>query len=352
MATAMREPIRLAFSKAKRYDNPGLGFERCLPESGEKAHESSQALLEAVSGSSAPDAYKVAFSRWASLAQASGMVLVSMELTGPLVVGIGNDTGMEVGITTNRTYGMPVIPGSAVKGLCHRTAELVAGLDPVVLKALFGDTEHAACCTWHDAWYDPLSANGTPFQADTITVHHPEYYQSAGSRAWPTDFDDPTPVAFLSVRAGCRFAFAIEMHAEEGVKEGWDSLARDFLIWCLGHRGIGAKTNAGYGRFKPVEEVSAAVSPPSANGSAAGGAAPTPKKSAPEKPAKPQPVAQPRYALGQRLQAKVVDSTTVELEDGTRIKGVAGLFGKEVGVSYPFRVQEIGGDGKVRKVKL
>jgi CRISPR-associated protein Cmr6 len=257
MIPAIREALRTAASQALKYDNPGLAYDRYLKMAGKESETGAMHQLQGVLvASPAPEAYRVAFERWRKLAEANGCLMIAMELTAPLAIGLGNESGAEIGITTNRTYGMPVIPGSAVKGLCHRTARLEEPLPDIAMQTLFGAPEVAAACIWHDAWYMPSSVGGRPFQADTITVHHPLYYQSHGADEWPTDFDDPTPVAFVSVRPGARFLFSVKVRAEADVASGWQALARDYLVWCLGRTGIGGKTNAGYGRFRALEAPS------------------------------------------------------------------------------------------------
>lgn len=253
MLQAIRTPMRAAISGLERFDNPGLAFDRCIPALGDSEHSEAKDLLRKIRDSAASEAYIAAFDRWIGTAERQGVVLVRADLTGPLAVGLGNESSIEVGVTTNRIYGMPVIPGSAVKGLCHRTARLGLDMPADARRVLFGERERAASCTWHDAWFDPRSLNGAPFQVDTVTVHHPKYYQSHGEDGWPTDFDDPTPVAFLSVKPGARFMFGLQVHAAADVVGGWNELGRALLAWCLENCGIGGKTNAGYGRFKPAE---------------------------------------------------------------------------------------------------
>jgi CRISPR-associated protein Cmr6 len=149
---------------------------------------------------------------------------------------------------------MPVIPGSAIKGMCRRGAILLRDqgkLKEEQLQALFGDTNRKSYFTFWDAWYDPDSpddAKGKPFHRDVITVHHPDYYgkkkDKEGQHICPTDFDDPTPVPFLVVRPKAKFLFAVDAPTTE-----WKTFVEGLLKWCLENIGIGGKTNAGYGYF-------------------------------------------------------------------------------------------------------
>lgn len=168
---------------------------------------------------------------------------------GSLAIGLGNESPLEVGLAIHHTYGMPLVPGSAIKGLCRAVARQLRDenkMDQNQFDFCFGTTEQESPFVFWDAWYDPASVDGKPFHRDVVTVHHPEYYRKRGNGVWPTDFDDPTPVPFLVVKPDAHFLFAIE-----GPKE-WYGFIGSLLQWALENVGIGGKTNAGYGRFCDV----------------------------------------------------------------------------------------------------
>lgn len=213
-----------------------------------KGETPEEETLNAAAKLQACNAYKAAFARWKRITEERRMFTLEAATAGALAVGLGGETPLEVGLRVNRTYGMPVIPGSAIKGLCRAVAQ-GAGLDPASeqFAALFGDQKHPSLFVFWDAWYDPASpdkSEGQPFHRDVVTVHHPEYYRSAGEKGWPTDFDDPTPVPFLVVKPNTRFLFAVSCPDAR-----WNEYLRSLLTWALTTRGIGAKKNAGYGRF-------------------------------------------------------------------------------------------------------
>ena len=234
------------------FDHPGLGLQRYLrghatQEEKKQNRRPEVALLRASSSSMASAPYREAFARWRDLASEKEWLTLDALTAGPLAVGLGNESPLEAGLTVHHTYGMPLIPGSAVKGMCACAAEH-AGLEPgsPEHRVLFGDPQNAAFAVFWDAWYDPQS-DGKPFHRDVVTVHHPKYYQAGANRAWPTDFDDPTPVSFLVVPPGARFHFAIQCPSPE-----WKDYVRSLLSWALCNLGLGGKTNAGYGRFAPL----------------------------------------------------------------------------------------------------
>ncbi len=239
--------------------------------------------------------YPAAYARWRDTFGGDGQsVAATFALNSRLLVGHGNESPTEVGITVHHTWGVPVIPGSALKGLLNHYVDAVYGpdrghadhhpLDPghpqperapyqgvtwqdrrilhgpgPVHRALFGappamsDPTHQdrgagemrGLVTFHDALYVPDNADrDRPFAADVLTVHQRTYYNDGG-QAWPNDYDSPNPVSFLSVKPGARFLLALSGPLQ------WTLLALDLLKLALEQWGVGGKTAAGYGRARP-----------------------------------------------------------------------------------------------------
>ena len=247
--------------------------------------------LQKIAAIPVPADYKPAFDRWkASFTPAD--VLGDFTLTSRLLLGHGNPAPSEVGLTVHHTWGVPLIPGSALKGLCANYVQTAYGPQDntsllwelndtarrdwrgVIWKGarirqgpgefyrdLFGAPDAEADqefekhglragaqkgqVIFHDALYIPDSAPGDkPFAVDVLTPHQSEYYRAAGDQAdqWPNDYDDPNPVNFLNVRPGAKFLIALSG------PEDWVALARHFLTEALEDWGVGGKTAAGYGR--------------------------------------------------------------------------------------------------------
>lgn len=195
-----------------------------------------------------PPVYKAFYERWkASLAETGVRETHMREATvsGRLVVGLGNESVLETSISLHRTYGVPFIPGSALKGLASRYADRRLegkgwrkrdGEDHTIL---FGSTETAGYVTFFDALYVPGSGHeGKALWPDVITVHHPNYYQGD---APPADWDSPNPVSFLSATGN----YLIALRGDDA----WVNAAFDILALALAEEGIGAKTSSGYGRM-------------------------------------------------------------------------------------------------------
>jgi len=177
---------------------------------------------------------------------------------GRMVIGLGGENVLETGITLHHTYGTPLIPGTALKGLASHFCDQVWGErdqgqsfkrwkkgEPggEYHKAIFGTTEDSGHIIFHDAWVTPETI-AKSLQPDVMTPHHGDYYSG---EAAPTDFDDPNPVTFLSVMGTFHVAVSCDVPGEEG--QNWAKLAFDLLSEALREWGIGGKTNAGYGRL-------------------------------------------------------------------------------------------------------
>lgn len=270
----MAIPARRASLNIDGGQNAGLLLNRYLSQH-DDTHEGAKKLYQSAQDTAVSGAYRHAFARWqASLKTLGGTRLFVATAVTPLAVGLGNESVLEVGLTIHHTYGAPIIPGSALKGLCRRGALRLQKEDKITQQqfdVLFGYSKQsgeasAGYITFWDAWYDPESVESKPFHRDVITVHHPDYYSSRGKEeTYPTDCDDPNPVPFLVVRPEARFLFAIT-----APDEAWGIFVENLLKWCLQYLGVGAKTNAGYGFFridsqKQPAQPTGTIPPPSAN---------------------------------------------------------------------------------------
>lgn len=175
---------------------------------------------------------------------------LEMDVLGRLVTGLGDRGVFEWGLRLHHTYGMPLIPGSSLKGVVASLAQslrdkaVAVGQDDGPMRdmqeALFGSTEAAGMVVFHDAWWVPTQSCPTPFVRDVMTPHHLAYGSRDDRPA--ADWDDPTPVSFVAVRG--RFFFAVEASDKDLA-----GLAMQLLQRALTVHGVGAKTRAGYGSF-------------------------------------------------------------------------------------------------------
>jgi len=211
--------------------------------------------------------YEAAFTRWREALAATGARGFRARTSGKLIVGFGADSVLETSITLHRTYGVPYIPGSALKGLAssfghllfmrnqsaawHREFKGGATNRGEAQRLFFGDEEKEGAIVFYDAMPLPHEWGLYP---DVITPHHPDYYQMGKEFSLPTDCDKPRPVPFLA--AGGVFCFHVGLsltskaNLTDEEQEALLNLAVALLQAALREEGAGAKTSSGYGRFE------------------------------------------------------------------------------------------------------
>jgi CRISPR-associated protein Cmr6 len=241
----------LAGIKQQPSTNAGLWFEKYVGDLSDYAGVRVKLVRQTAELRTEADAYDAFYRRWEdvleNLKTAQYVETRKAKAEGRLSIGLGGKGVIETAITLHRTYGVPYIPGSALKGLTASYARNRIGgewaLGTTAYNVVFGKTEEAGYLTFHDALYVPGSANGQPLRPDVITVHHPDYYQNKKDAA-PADWDDPNPVPFLSATGQYLVALSAIPGCEEWLKRTWE-----ILKLALEQEGIGAKTSSGYGRM-------------------------------------------------------------------------------------------------------
>lgn len=173
--------------------------------------------------------------------------LYTAETMGRLVIGIGRASVLETSLTLDHTWGTPLIPGSALKGITAHVAQAHGGpgwvRDGEAHRILFGTQSQAGLVTFHDAWWLP-EGDRLPLHLDVMAVHHREWYSALprAADAGPCDWDEPVPVSFVTARG--RFLVALSGPPE------WVDVAAAMLADALDRHGVGAKTRSGYGRMR------------------------------------------------------------------------------------------------------
>ncbi len=256
-----------------RLAHPGLVLQRLLQDQADP--KAAPALLRAARGAQthAHAVYRAAFNRrkdyFEALKQPPNPIAVAdfplgTPQGGRLIIGLGNESPLETGLSLHHTYGVPVIPGSAIKGLAAHFLLTIGR--PSLQSVIFGDTEDAGYVTFHDAWLEPDSLTRKDqdegLQLDVMTPHHSKYYERKryqiqgqavaggpqnGDPIPPTDFDNPIPIPFLSVRGIFRFVLTCADTSQNGAQ--WLKWTKQLVCEALAQWGIGGKTSSGYGRL-------------------------------------------------------------------------------------------------------
>jgi CRISPR-associated protein Cmr6 len=289
-------------------DHVGLAYTTLAPvdQGGKVPDDAKDRWLTALADIAIAPDYGAYIDAWiASFARTSAR-LFTLTLDARLLIGHGNASGTDVGITVHHTWGVPVVPGSALKGTLAHHVATTYGSDPFVTtpdpahdpwrgvgwadtaiargpgelyRAIFGapdaDDDRATGVpgatrghvVFHDALYlgiaspvrevvSPAPASTRPFAADTLTVHQKRYYDGRG-KSEPCDHDDPNPVGFLTVRPKAQFVVVLEGPPD------WTALAGQLLRESVAQRGLGGKTTSAYGRAT-LTDTRAPAPPPSA----------------------------------------------------------------------------------------
>lgn len=152
-----------------------------------------------------------------------------------LAVGLGNRLNPhEIGLSLHGTYGLPVIPGSTIKGVTRAWAVASGGPDedPAMFGRVFGRNGGGSV-----RFLDALPAGPVTIARDVVTPHVQPYYQG---KAAPGEHHNPIPSEFLVVTSG---TFAVDLL---GPADDVDWAARCCRT-ALDEFGVGGKTSAGYG---------------------------------------------------------------------------------------------------------
>ena len=261
--------------------HPGLQLDK-LSSAGDQKKQRN-ALKEVTRTQGNQELLKALFDRQRVVLDALGAKRLRMTTRGSLTLHLSRSGALEnAGIALHPVYGFVYLPGSGVKGLARAWAETVwapaqsdEGKAWRRIEEAFGwspgskrhkttwrpakdevtvpEGAAAGRLVFHDAW---------PIQwprliLDVINNHHTKYYAGEDD---PGDWEEPSPVYFLAVGRNEEFEFAVSDR-----KPGSDDLldrACEWLRDALTIEGAGAKTAAGYGRFKPVEREMPLMPPP------------------------------------------------------------------------------------------
>lgn len=227
-----------------------------------------------------------------------------------LLVNLAGGVIENAGIALDRCFGLPFIPGSAVKGIARaqalweihdaqgpdkerllRLAMLLFGFGANDIKPKgdfgwaggaaaaksvadeIGSTDFKGC-----ACFLPAYPTTPPvLVVDMVNPHYPEYYR--GRRAKAEDNESPIPNYFPAVEAGASFGFAVLLNRVPKCNEvsAGDLLsqAKQWLERAVTRKGVGAKTAAGYGWFELGRKTATSTQPATAGSSSTPPSAPT-----------------------------------------------------------------------------
>lgn len=203
--------------------------------------------------------------RTAALAEVAASPL-DLVCSSALMVGLGRKNAADAGVTLDRAWGSPYVPGSSVKGLLRSTAELVVSGEignaddrpywESALDGLFGagTSGESGGSKASLAFYDAYPIKADVLELGIVTPHYQEYYANAAKP--PADWYDPVPVAVLQVKPGTTFRFWLPTDA--ALRARLTSL----LVLGLDWLGLGAKTSSGFGWFDANQPIAVPAATP------------------------------------------------------------------------------------------
>jgi len=188
-----------------------------------------------------------------------------------LIVGLGNESVYETSMTLHHIYGIPYIPGSAIKGVVRshiiteefgedengsldlKCAENRA-LDDQGFCDIFGCPKgsfYKESRQGNVIFFDALPLSKPTIKPDIMNPHYGPYYSKGKT---PADYQDPNPIFFLTVEdAEFEFIIGIKEKDNTAIKKGKFGgnypleVGFEWMKKALNEHGIGAKTAVGYG---------------------------------------------------------------------------------------------------------
>ncbi len=242
-----QDTARLLLEQEVVCENAGLAMERLLayndgrqgPELVRELADRSALALDFSAQAELFDAWR---GRWQAAADAMGATTFHATPEWRVIVGIGANKLLEVGIRLQHVYGVPVVPATALKGITRLYAERIVEAPPARVVHLFGEAEIEAQ-RGDLVFFDAIPTAPPRLERDLANPLFGAYY-GGRENAPPADYMTPRPIFFIAVGQGSRYAFAVASLSRdaEAVAEGVG-----WLQAALQELGVGAKSAAGYG---------------------------------------------------------------------------------------------------------
>jgi CRISPR-associated protein Cmr6 len=197
------------------------------------------------------------------------LIETEMMLVSRLVIGLGIESVFGTSMAIQRPWGIPYIPGSAIKGATRNwvisfyfNGSEESALRDTGFRYIFGfATEETplggeASSRGEIMFFDSFPVCPFGLDRDVMTPHFGPYYMEQKP---PGDYYSPVPVTFLTMSEGTVFRiFLAAKHGlatiQDGIFKGSKPLqaAREWMTRAVSEHGLGAKTAVGYGLFRKL----------------------------------------------------------------------------------------------------
>ncbi|QTL97493.1 type III-B CRISPR module RAMP protein Cmr6 [Iocasia frigidifontis] len=191
---------------------------------------------------------------------------MDMRVDDKLIIGLGNPSVLETSMTIHHVYGVPYLPGQALKGIFRKyfvdevienkgrdEIDLKDGISKDLYSKLFGDdfeSENEGKVKKSGiVFFDAFPIENYKIDQDIINVHYNNYYQE---NKFPDGTDDPNLVNFYVVKdTTFKVLFALDKNIFKGYEFLFGKLKK-YIKMALEDYGIGAKTAIGYGYLQSI----------------------------------------------------------------------------------------------------
>jgi len=248
-------------------DNLGLRLDKLNLEIDDAGtHDHKENMLRAMStfnmGDSLLDSYGYAFRQWCKvMKEQKDCEFFDIRSTTKALLGTGNTSVHEFGVTLNKPWGAPVISGTTLKGLVSAYLAKNGGEEwwksnkdstksDYQVELFGGDRKSdgqsfSGSVIFNDAWIYP-EKNKKWFMSDIINVHHQGYY---GEKRLPDGTENPVPVKIAALTSNLKFFVTLQGNEKER------KFIKSVLEKALSEDGMGGKTSVGYGRFEVLKST-------------------------------------------------------------------------------------------------
>lgn len=203
---------------------------------------------------------------------------ITLEPEWRMIIGLGNESVYETSMTLHHIYGIPYIPGSAIKGVVRNyliielfgkdkngSLDLKKAEERALKDKTFCDIFGCPETSYYNKarkgkiiFFDAFPSSNPELEVDIMNPHFSPYYSDESKP--PADYHEPIPIPFLTVE-NTKFKFIIGVKEKENkiIEEGQFKgktlleIAFQYIEEALKEHGIGAKTAAGYGYFDDID---------------------------------------------------------------------------------------------------
>lgn len=259
-----------------------------IAPNGQKDNEYKKKGIAAIIQAAAEDSFYPQWQEFVNKLPQETSRCITATLQSRLLVNLSGGILENAGIALEHICGVPIIPGSAVKGAARRYAIALlqeaeeAQKEELMEKfiSIFGCVEQdfepnsdLALAVDSDTlrileksygkrrggvfFMQAVPQNGVKLCADVLTPHHKQYME--GKEKDPVDSEDPEPSYFPAVTADKSSVFTFTLYAPQ--HPALLDTAEEWLTQAITLFGVGAKGAAGYGYFSVRDKSLQGFSP-------------------------------------------------------------------------------------------